>query len=333
MDILEEIFEAARGARPRIVLSEGEDQRIVDAALRATREDLAEVHVVARPGRFALHAGDAPEAARITVHDPATSPLSEGFAASFHELRKHRGVDLEAARQAVQDPLLFAALMVRHGEAEGTIGGAVATTADTVRAALQIVGRGPAQDTVSSYFLMLLREPFSRPVVFADCGLIAQPTVEELAGIAIASAQSFRTMVGAEPKVAMLSFSTMGSAKHKSVERVQQALAIVHDRAPDLDVDGELQFDAAIMPDVAAHKAPGSTVAGQANVFVFPDLNSGNIAYKIAQRIGGATALGPILQGLAAPANDLSRGCSADDAYQMIGITAAQAVANRRVRD
>lgn len=332
MDVLEEIFEAARGARPRIVLAEGEDPRIVEAALRAARDDLAEVHVVARTDAFALRAGDAPEASRVVVHDPATSPLSEAYADTYHTLRKHRGVDVEAARKAVLDPLTFAALMVRNGDAEGTIGGAVATTADTVRAALQIVGRAPGVNTVSSFFLMLLREPFNRPVVFADCGLVAHPTVDELAAIAIASAQSFRAMVGEEPRAAMLSFSTMGSARHKLVDRMQQALALVRAQAPDLAVDGELQFDAALMPDVAAHKAPGSRVAGKANVFVFPDLNAGNIGYKIAQRIGGAVALGPILQGLAAPANDLSRGCSAEDAYQMIGITAAQAAANRARR-
>ena len=327
MDVLEAIFARARAACPRIVLSEGEDPRIVEAALRASRDGLAEIHVVARADRFAALAEGTDEGARITVHDPGTSPLTQGFATSYHELRKHRGVDADAAATAMRDPLTFAAMMVREGHAAGTIGGAVATTADTVRAALQIVGRAPGQDTVSSFFLMLLQEPFNRPVIFADCGLIAQPSVEELAGIAIASAASFRAMVGEEPRVAMLSFSTMGSAKHKSVERVQQALEIVRTQAPDLAVDGELQFDAAIMPDVAEKKAPGSGVAGHANVFVFPDLNAGNIGYKIAQRIGGATALGPILQGLAAPANDLSRGCSAEDAYQMIAITAAQAAA------
>lgn len=327
MDVLDAIFARARAACPRVVLSEGEDPRIVEAALRATRDGLAEVHVVARVEVFRKLAAEAAEAERVTVHDPLTSPLSQAYAATYHELRKHRGVDMAAARQAVLDPLTFAALMVRGGEAAGTIGGAVATTADTVRAALQVIGKAPEQDIVSSFFLMLLRAPFDRPVVFADCGLVADPSAEELAGIAIASAQSFRTMVGEEPRVAMLSFSTMGSARHGSVTKVQQALELARTQAPGLAIDGELQFDAAIMPDVAAKKAPGSEVAGQANVFVFPDLNAGNIGYKIAQRIGGAVALGPILQGLAAPANDLSRGCSAEDAYQMIAITAAQAAA------
>ena len=217
-------------------------------------------------------------------------------------------------------------MMVRQGDADGTIGGAVETTSDVVRSALQIIGKDPAVETVSSYFLMLLDG--ERPVVFADCGLVIQPTATELASIAIASSRSLTAMTGLAPKVAMLSFSTKGSVPsgaHESLTRVAEAIEIVQSRDPGLAVDGELQFDAALMPEVAARKAPGSPVAGQANVFVFPSLSAGNIGYKIAQRIGGATALGPILQGLAKPANDLSRGCSVDDIYQMIAITGAQA--------
>ena len=194
-----------------------------------------------------------------------------------------------------------------------------------MRVALQIIGKDPNVDTVSSYFLMLLDG--TRPIVFADCGLVIQPTAPELASIAIASAASLTAMTGLDPRVALLSFSTKGSVPkgaHESLARIDEALALIKARSPDLPVDGELQFDAAIVPDIAAQKAPDSTVAGDANVFVFPSLSAGNIGYKIAQRIGGATALGPILQGLAKPANDLSRGCSTEDVYQMIAITGAQ---------
>ena len=218
-------------------------------------------------------------------------------------------------------------MMVREGDADGTVGGAVETTSNVVRTALQIIGKAKGVDTVSSYFLMLI-EGGSRPVIFADCGLVLQPTSEELASIAIASSQSLTALTGLAPKVAMLSFSTKGSvpqSAHESLGRIAEAVDLVKERAPDLPIDGELQFDAAIVPEVGAKKAPGSDVAGAANVFVFPSLSAGNIGYKIAQRIGGATALGPILQGLAKPANDLSRGCSAEDVFQMIAITGAQA--------
>lgn len=328
MTVLEGIYRIAREAGRSIALSEGEDPRVAEAALRAVRDGLARVQLVGDREKIQALLGDAAETAGLEIVDPAQSDRLEGYAAAFHELRKHKGIDLDAARAAMQTHLGYAAMMVRLGDAHGTIGGAVATTSDTVRTALQIIGRAPDVDVVSSYFLMLLGEPFSRPVVFADCGLILQPTAEELASIAIASAGSLTALTGETPRVAMLSFSTMGSVAegaHESLARIRRAIGIVRKRAPALAVDGELQFDAAIMPEIADRKAPGSPVAGQANVFVFPSLSAGNIGYKIAQRIGGATALGPILQGLARPANDLSRGCSAEDVYQMIAITAAQA--------
>lgn len=256
---------------------------------------------------------------------PGASPRIDAYAEAFFELRKHKGVSEDAARQAVEDSLGFAAMMVRLGDADGTIGGATHTTTDVVRTALQIIGKDPSVDTVSSYFLMLLDG--TRPIVFADCGLVIQPSATELASIATASAKSLTAMTGLEPKVALLSFSTKGSVPqgaHESLGRIAEALELIRAREPELAVDGELQFDAAIVPGVAERKAPGSPVAGAANVFVFPSLSAGNIGYKIAQRIGGATALGPILQGLAKPANDLSRGCSTEDVYQMIAITGAQ---------
>jgi phosphate acetyltransferase len=332
MSILENIAATCRAARPRIVLSEGEDSRVAAAAARAAADNLAEISVVADPAVFAKIAKGLEGADRITVHDPQSSDRLDRYTQIYHQLRQHKGMDEVAARGAMQSVLGFAAMMVREGDADGTIGGAVHTTADTVRAALQIIGKAPDADVVSSFFLMILSEPHNRPVVFSDCGLILEPSADELASIATASAQSLTALTGLGPRVAMLSFSTKGSVPakaHDSLQRIHEALAILNKCAPSLPVDGEMQFDAAIMPEVGASKAPGSDVAGQANVFVFPDLNAGNIGYKIAQRIGGAVALGPILQGLAAPANDLSRGCSTDDVYQMIALTGAQAAAQR----
>lgn len=318
MAVIDDIADASRGAHPHIVLSEGDDPRIQDAAKRAAQDGLARLTLV---GQGASTDG-------VAFVDPAGSPKLNDYASAFFDLRKHKGVSEEAALAAVSSPLGFSAMMVRQGDADGTIGGAVHTTSDVVRTALQIIGKSKNVDVVSSYFLMLLEG--TRPVVFADCGLILQPTAEELASIAIASSVSLTALTGLEPRVAMLSFSTKGSVPagaHESLSRIASAVELVHERAPDLIIDGELQFDAAMVPDIARRKAPGSPIEGAANVFVFPSLSAGNIGYKIAQRVGGAIALGPILQGLAKPANDLSRGCTADDVLQMIAITGAQAAA------
>ena len=315
MSIIENIAARCKSAGPHIVLSEGDDPRVIDAAVRATHDGLARVTLI---GTSSVEG--------VASIDPATSDKTADYAQAFYELRKHKGISEVAARATVETPLAYAAMMVREGDADGTIGGAVHTTSDVVRAALQIIGKDPSVDTVSSYFLMLLDGV--KPIVFADCGLVIQPTAAELASIATASARSLTAMTGLDPKVAMLSFSTKGSVPqgaHESLGRIAEAIELIHQRAPDLPVDGELQFDAAIVPAVAEKKAPGSPVAGDANVFVFPSLSAGNIGYKIAQRIGGATALGPVLQGLAKPANDLSRGCSTEDVHQMIAITGAQA--------
>lgn len=319
MAVIDDIAEASRAAHPHIVLSEGDDPRIINAARRAARDGLAQLTILGTT---------VSSIAGVAVIDPETSPALAKYAEAYFELRKHKAISREAAEAVVTDPLGYAAMMVRMGDADGTIGGAVATTSDVVRTALQIIGRAPGVDVVSSYFLMLLDD--ARPVIFADCGLILQPTAEELASIAIASAHSLTAMTGLSPRVAMLSFSTKGSVipgAHESLGRIAAAIEIVRKEAPSLAIDGELQFDAAIVPEIAARKAPDSPVAGAANVFVFPSLSAGNIGYKIAQRVGGATALGPVLQGLAKPANDLSRGCSVEDVYQMIAITGAQAAA------
>ncbi len=315
MSVLEDIVAASKRAQPHIVLSEGDDPRIIAAARRAVSDGLAKVTLI----------GTTPVDG-VPHIDPITAPQRDAYASAFYELRKHKGISEEKAAEAMTSPLAFAAMMVRQGDADGTIGGAVETTSNVVRTALQIIGKAPSVDTVSSFFLMLLDG--TRPVVFADCGLILQPSAAELASIALASSASLTAMTGLEPKVAMLSFSTKGSVPlgaHESLGRIAEAIEIVKSRDPALAIDGELQFDAAVVPSVAERKAPGSPVAGEANIFVFPSLSAGNIGYKIAQRIGGATALGPILQGLAKPANDLSRGCSVEDVYQMIAITGAQA--------
>lgn len=319
MSALEDIVAASKEAQPHIVLGEGNDPRIIEAAVRATADGLARITLVGEtntPG--------------VTTINPEASPDRRRYAAALHKLREHKGMTAQAAERAVEAPMVFAAMMVREGDADGTISGAVETTSNVVRTALQVIGKAPGVDTVSSYFLMLL-DGGTRPVIFADCGLILQPNAAELASIAIASAGSLTALTGEVPRVAMLSFSTKGSVPekaHESLPRIAEAMAMVKRKSPDLVIDGELQFDAAMVPDVAARKAPGSPVRGAANVFVFPSLSAGNIGYKIAQRLGGATALGPILQGLAKPANDLSRGCTADDVYQMIAITGAQAASD-----
>jgi len=269
-------------------------------------------------------------ASDVTIHDPDDTDLHDICAATYADLRAKKGVTLEMAQKMVRDPLIFAALLVRLGHADGTVGGAVATTSDTVRAALHVIGKAPDAAIVSSFFLMCLPVDHSLGVpamVFSDCGMVIDPNATELAAITQQAAASFASLMGDTPRVGMLSFSTKGSAKHPAVDKVTEALALVQAAAPDLAVDGELQLDAALIPAVAAAKAPGSNVAGHANVLIFPNLDAGNIGYKLAQRFGGAVAIGPVLQGLAAPANDLSRGCVAEDVLAMIAVTAVQASA------
>jgi phosphate acetyltransferase len=321
--------------RPVISLSEGHDLRIIAGALAARKAGIADAILVGNRGdiRAGLKAQDMDEGDGITIHDPAASPLIDEFTAAFHDLRRHKGMDADAARKAVQTPLVYAAMLVRMGHAAGTVGGAVNATPDVVRAALQVIGKAPDAAMVSSFFLMYPPEnatsenatPHARAMLYSDCGLVIDPTADDLVAIAHASAVSCRALLRQEPKIAMLSFSTKGSAKHDKVTKVAEATAKLHAAHPDLQVDGELQFDAAFVPSVGAGKAPGSKVAGHANVMIFPNLDAGNIGYKITQRLGGYAAIGPVLQGLLKPANDLSRGCSAEDVTQMIAVTLLQA--------
>ncbi|MBA1156852.1 phosphate acetyltransferase [Microvirga mediterraneensis] len=337
MKPLEAIINTARTHPQRIVLAEGEDDRIVAGALRAAQDGIAQPILVGRVDairREVERQGGNPAA--VTMIDPAMSERTDAYVEEYLALRRQKGVDADAAVKAMRDPLGYSAMMVRKDDADGTIGGAIATTADTVRAALQIIGRAPESAIVSSFFLMMFCEPHHLKkgvFVFADCGLVVEPDATQLADIAINSARSYQALTGLTPKVAMLSFSTNGSAKHERVSRVVEAARIASASDPSLLIDGELQFDAAFVEAVNAVKAPGSATGGAANVMVFPNLESANIGYKIAQRIGGAKAIGPILQGLAKPANDLSRGCSAEDVYHMIAITSLQASRQKMARE
>ena len=329
MKPLDNIMATARADARHIVMAEGEDPRIVKGSARAVRNGMAKITLVGERERIEAQLRlQNVDPALMAIIDPMHAEQAQDFARSYHELRKHRKIDEAAAREAVRRPLNFAAMMVHEGLADGTVGGAVATTADTVRAALQIIGRAPESKLVSSFFLMVLCEGHhikKGALIFADCGLVVEPDAGELAEIARASAQSFAALIKDQPKVAMLSFSTQGSARHERVTKVAEATRLARLADKELLIEGDIQFDAAFVPAVSTSKAPGSPLKGQANVFVFPNLDAANISYKIAERVGGAKAIGPILQGLAKPANDLSRGCSTQDVYHMIAVTVVQA--------
>lgn len=321
---LDRIIASAKEKPRHIVMAEGKDQRIISGSRKAVENGVARVTLVGDPKTISKNA----EYSEIMkIANPHDSEHTVQFGKRFFELRKHKGIDEEAAQKTVLNPLVFAAMMVRGNHADGTVAGAISTTADTVRAAFQVIGKAPDADMVTSFFLMVLNKPHHQKkgtFVFADAGLTIDPDAKQLATIAIASADSFSHLIGDEPRIAMLSFSTAGSAKHERVTEVVEATQLVQSQRPELKISGEMQFDAAFVPEVAASKAPNALIQGDANILVFPSLEAANIGYKIAQRIGGALAIGPILQGLSKPANDLSRGCNAEDVYNLIAVTCAQ---------
>ncbi|HIV35536.1 MAG TPA: phosphate acetyltransferase [Candidatus Blautia intestinigallinarum] len=327
MGFIDVIKEKARADKKTIVLPESEDRRVLEATETILKEGLANVVLIGNEEQIKKDAADL-DISGATIVDPATSDKTQAYIDKLVELRQKKGMTQEQAKDIMLNQrTYYGVMMVKMGDADGMVSGACHSTADTLRPSLQILKTKPGTKLVSAFFLMEVPNceyGENGTFVFADCGLNQNPTPDELAAIAVSSAESFKMLVGKEPKVAMLSHSTKGSAKHADVDKVVEAVKIAKETAPDLMLDGELQLDAAIVPSVGASKAPGSQVAGQANVLIFPDLDAGNIGYKLVQRLAKAEAFGPMTQGIAAPVNDLSRGCSASDIVGVAAITAVQ---------
>ena len=336
MNLLEHIVARAKSDKQRIVLPEATEERTLRAADRVLADSIAELILIGNPdelkelaAKWDLHNID-----KATIVDPLNNPKAEEYALLLAELRKKKGMTIEQARELVKNPLYLGCMIIKTEGADGQISGALSTTGDTLRPALQIIKCAPGVTCVSGAMLMLTHEHQYGDdgiIVMGDVAVTPVPTADQLAQIAVCTAQTARSVAGIQdPRVAMLSFSTKGSAKHEVVDKVVEATRLAHEMAPELKLDGELQADAALVPAVGEKKAPGSLIAGHANVLVVPNLEVGNISYKLVQRLGDAIAIGPILQGIARPVNDLSRGCSVDDIYYMVAITACQAMDSKK---
>ncbi|WP_195970179.1 phosphate acetyltransferase [Clostridium thermobutyricum] len=329
MELMNKIWEAAKSDKKKIVLPEGDEERTIVAAQKIVEEGLALPILVGNKDSILKASKEqGVDLKGVEIIDPETSPKLEDYINQFYELRKNKGMTLEKAEKIVRDPLYFATMMVKQDDADGMVSGAVHTTGDLLRPGLQIIKTAPGVSVVSSFFIMLV--PGSKygeegMLLFSDCAVNPNPNADQLAAIAIATAETAKNLCKMDPRVAMLSFSTMGSADHELVDKVRTATEKAKELRPDLQIDGELQLDAAIVQKVADQKAPNSKVAGKANVLVFPDLQAGNIGYKLVQRFANAEAIGPVCQGFAKPINDLSRGCSSDDIVNVVALTAVQA--------
>lgn len=331
MNLMDHIIARAKADKQRIVLPESLEKRTLQAADLLLRDGVADIVLLGNPGEIRSLADEMKlrHIEKASIVNPKSHPGKEMYINLLYELRQKKGMTVEKASELVEDPLYLACLMIKNGDADGEIAGAENTTGDVLRPALQIIKTLPGVSVVSGAFIMFTQTPQygeNGVLLFADCAVMPNPTAQELASIAIASAQTAKNIVGVEPRIAMLSFSTKGSADHEMIDKVTEATRIAREIVPGLAIDGELQADAALVPSVGEKKAPGSPIAGKANVLVFPSLESGNIGYKLVQRLGNAEAVGPILQGMAAPVNDLSRGCSVDDIYKMVAIAANQSI-------